>query len=127
MSSTILSGIIALVAGIIGAIVTLWAQRQRNLHERSLHEQTHKTELMAETTARYYLQKPEYTDRSFEHLKKRLGGFSEAELRKILVRAGAARHIRKDGSEWWRLLERDAEAYSKRSKSSNPVLDDEDI
>jgi hypothetical protein len=39
-------------------------------------------------------------------LRKALGGFTDDELRKILVRAGAVRVYREDGSEWWRLLSR---------------------
>ena len=32
--------------------------------------------------------------------------FTDDELRKILVRAGAVRIVRDDGTEWWRLLSR---------------------
>ena len=68
-----------------------------------------KTDFIAEETARHYLNHKSYTDRSFEVLQKHLGGFDEDELRKILVRAGAIRLYRDDGTEWWRLLERTAE------------------
>ena len=46
---------------------------------------------MAEETARHFLSHKSFTDRSFEVLKKHLGGFDDDELRKILVRAGAIR------------------------------------
>ena len=69
---------------------------------------------MAESTARHYLGHKGYTDRSFDTLKKHLGGFEDDELRKILVRAGAIRVFREDGSEWWRLLERSAEYIEKK-------------
>ena len=68
-----------------------------------------KTDFIAEETARHFLNHKSYTDRSFEVLQKHLGGFDEDELRKILVRAGAIRLYRDDGTEWWRLLERTAE------------------
>ena len=61
---------------------------------------------MAEETARHFLMHKNFTDRSFETLLKNLGGFQEDELRRILVRAGAIRIYRDDGSEWWRLLSR---------------------
>lgn len=61
---------------------------------------------MAETTARHFLSHRAYTDRSFDTLRNHLGGFEDDELRKILVRAGAIRVYREDGSEWWRLLSR---------------------
>ncbi len=127
MSSPIVSGITALLAAILGAVVTLWVQRQHNLHERLLHQATHETEFMAETTARCFLNHPKWTDRSFAHLRERLGGFTEDELRKILVRAGATRPIREDGSEWWRLLTREAEAHRNRNPTVSRVIDDEDI
>ena len=41
-----------------------------------------------------------------QQLRNHLGGFADDELRKILVRAGAIRVYREDGSEWWRLLSR---------------------
>ena len=65
-----------------------------------------RTEFRAEETARHFLRHEGYTDRSFETLRTHLGGFEDDELRKILVRAGAIRTIRKDGTEWWRLLDR---------------------
>ena len=110
----------------IAGAVAVWAQRQRIAHERSVHEETHKTEFVAEATARYFLQHPKYTDRSFDHLRKRLGGFDDEELRKILVRAGATRIMRKDGSEWWRLLDREEEALAKKKGTASPA-EEEDI
>ena len=59
-----------------------------------------KTDIMAEETARHFLSHKSYTDRSFDVLQKHLGGFEDNELRKLLVRAGALRVYRDDGSEW---------------------------
>ena len=61
---------------------------------------------MAEETARVFLSHKSFTDRSFDTLRNHLGGFEDDELRKILVRAGAMRVYREDGTEWWRLLSR---------------------
>lgn len=69
---------------------------------------------MAETTARQLLSHRGSTDRSFDALKTALGGFGDDELRKILVRAGAMRVFRDDGSEWWRLLSRMDEFIEKK-------------
>lgn len=73
-----------------------------------------KTEFQAEQTALHFLSHKNYTDRSFETLKKHLGGFEDDELRKILVRAGAIRTYREDQSEWWRLLSRMDEYIAKK-------------
>jgi len=71
----------------------------------------------SEETARHFLGHKGYTDRSFETLQMHLGGFDEEELRRILVRAGAIRIFREDGSEWWRLLSRMDEYISKKNAS----------
>ncbi len=67
----------------------------------------------------YYLNHKSYTDRSFVTLKKHLGGFEDDELRKILVRAGAIRTFREDGSEWWHLLSRMDEYIDKKKSRKN--------
>lgn len=72
---------------------------------------------MAESTVKHFLSHKSYTDRSFEALRKHLGGFDDDELRKILVRAGAIRTYRKeDDSEWWRLLSRMDEYIDSKKK-----------
>lgn len=83
---------------VAGVVAYMAATRRVKLENR--------TEFKAEETARHFLEHAGYTDRSFETLKMHLGGFEDDELRKILVRAGAIRTIRKDGTEWWRLLDR---------------------
>jgi Zn-dependent peptidase ImmA (M78 family) len=127
MMTGILSILAALVAGLVGGLISVWLQREKIRHERKLLEDTHKTEFVAEATARYFLQHKDFTDRSFEHLRERLGGFTDDELRKLLVRAGATRIIRSDKSEWWRLLDREEEWQAKRKKSSNGPRGDEGV
>jgi hypothetical protein len=85
-----------------------------------LREQN-KVEFMAEETARHFLSHKGYTDRSFETLQNHLGGFSDDELRKILVRAGAIRVYRDDGSEWWRLLSRMDEYIGAKRQAREPA------
>lgn len=116
MDSAILALISALAGTVIGGLISWILQRQRFEQELRLSQEMDKTDFMAETTARYFLSHKGYTDRSFEMLKKRLGGFEENELRKILVRAGAVRFIRDDGSEWWRLLSRQGEFIEKKEE-----------
>lgn len=75
---------------------------------------SYKRETMAERAARHFLKHKGYTDRSFDTLKKHLGGWDndEDELRRILVRAGAIRTYR-DNKEWWTLLSREKEKIEK--------------
>ncbi|MBI2772122.1 MAG: hypothetical protein HYX47_21060 [Burkholderiales bacterium] len=91
---------------IVGGAISFLLNRQQFANQLRILQQQHKTEFMAEETARHFLSHRSFIDRSFETLQKNLGGFEEDELRKILVRAGAIRVYRDDGSEWWRLLSR---------------------
>ena len=100
------SSLAALAGAIVGGGISYLLNRQVLANQlRALQEQ-YKAEFMAETTARHFLGHKGFTDRSFETLRSHLGGFGDDELRKILVRAGAIRVYREDGSEWWRLLSR---------------------
>ena len=108
--SSLLSGV---VGALFGGVITGKLQKERFTHDLNLIRLEHKTEFMAETTARYFLSHQGYTDRSFETLRDAIGGFTDDELRQILVRAGAIRSFRKDGSEWWRLLSRNEEFIEK--------------
>ena len=96
----------ALLGALVGGGISWMLNRQQFANQLKLSREQHRTEFMAEETARALLGHKSFTDRSFETLKGHLGGFEEDELRKILVRAGAMRVYRDDGSEWWRLVSR---------------------
>lgn len=110
------TAIFTLLGTLVGGLITYFLQRQRFAQELKIKREENKTEFMAETTAKHYLSHKSYTDRSFETLKKHLGGFDDDELRKILVRAGAIRTYREDDSEWWRLLSRMDEYIESKRK-----------
>ena len=100
------TALFTLAGTLIGGLISYFLQRQQFNQQLKLSQEANKTEFMAENTAKHFLSHSAYTDRSFDTLKMHMGGFEDDELRKILVRAGAIRTIRKDGSEWWRLLDR---------------------
>lgn len=108
------TALFTLAGTIIGGLISYLLQRQRFNHELKIKQQEHRTEFMAESTVKHFLNHKTFTDRSFETIKKHLGGFDDDELRKILVRAGAIRTFRDDGSEWWRLLSRMDEFIEKK-------------
>ncbi len=126
MDTAIVAGLFALLGSLLGAYFTGQRQRERIAADVANAITAVKTEHMAETTALYYLNHRGYTDRSFTLISKRLGGFENDELRKILVRAGAVRYLRQDGSEWWRLLSRVAE-HAKRTASYAPETGEDDL
>jgi hypothetical protein len=71
------------------------------LQERKLKAEL-RTEFMAEQAAQKLLKSRKWKKRSFDEIKKRLAGFDDDELRKILVRSGA---VRFDGEkELWGLI-----------------------
>lgn len=108
--------IISLSAAITGGLISFLLQYIKFKQEIQLLKDEHKTLFSAESTAIHFLSHKGYTDRSFEMLKERLGGFEDDELRKILVRAGAVRFFRNDNpqDEWWRLLSRMDEFIEKK-------------
>jgi hypothetical protein len=106
MDASLWSSLSALLGAIVGGGISWALNRQQFANQLRLAREEHRTEYMAEETARAFLSHKGFTDRSFETLRKSLGGFEDDELRKILVRAGAMRIYRDDGTEWWRLVSR---------------------
>ena len=78
------------------------------IQERRLRTEL-RTEFMAEQTARMLLEDPDWKKRSLGAIQKRLGGFGDDELRKILIGAGAVRFESKKHGEMWGLLSRNRE------------------
>ena len=108
------SALTALLGAIVGGGISWLLNKQQFENHLSLAREAHRTEFMAEETARALLSHKGFTDRSFDTLRRHLGGFEDDELRKILVRAGAMRIYRDDGSEWWRLVSRMEEFIEKK-------------
>lgn len=120
----IVAGLLAtLVGAVVGGAVSYLLNRQLHAQQLERLRTEHKTEFAAEDTARHFLAHRGYTDRSFEVLRKHLGGFEDDELRRILVRAGAVRTFRDDGSEWWRLLSRMDEYIEHKARRGRPAGD----
>lgn len=88
------AGVIAIIGGIISY------QLQKNKFEKEF-----KTQLMADKALEEFLNHIKFKRRSFKFIRKKMGGFKDDELRKMLVRAGAVRSYSKTGKEWWELLE----------------------
>jgi len=91
-------------------------QEQRSRDELRLQEERLRTELrtefMAEEAIKQLLNHPRWPQqRSFAEIKRRIGGFEDNELRRLLVRAGAVKFKRiEDGAEMWGLRERNVDA-----------------
>lgn len=116
MQETIL---ISGISAIIGGLISFFLQNIKHKQEMQKLFESNKTEFMAETTARYFLNHKSHIERSFATLKQHLGGFDDNELRRILVRAGAIRVFRDgdENDEWWRLLSRQEEYFERKKKN----------
>lgn len=104
----------ALITSFITTLVTLRNQRKNFRMEQakidvSLEEleREHKLSYAAERVAHSLLNDEEWRLRSFSVLKRHLGGFSEEDLRRLLVGSGAIRfYTTEPQREMWGLLER---------------------
>jgi hypothetical protein len=104
--------IAALIAGVVSLLVSvITAVSAHSLQEARLRTEL-RTEFMAEEAIRGLLMHENWKQRSFDEIKRRLRGFDDDELRRLLVRAGAVAFDRKsDGEEreeMWGLRERNA-------------------
>jgi hypothetical protein len=90
-----------IIASVITAFVT--GLIAFSIQERKLRADL-RTEFMAEQAAKKLLESPKWEKRSFDEIKKRLAGFEDNDLRKILVRSGAVCFIGSDKTELWGLI-----------------------
>lgn len=98
MTETIMISIAtAIITALVTGLVTFAVQ------ERKLKWEL-RTEFMAEQAAKALLEHEKWKMRSLDEIKKRLGGFEDNELRKILVRAGAVKFEGDGGRELWGLV-----------------------
>jgi len=97
-----ISAAVALVVAALTAVAGFRLQSDRLRLEL-------RTQFMAEEAIRQLLLDPRWKLRSFELIKRRIGGFDDDSLRQLLVRAGALRFQANDGDELWGLRERNAD------------------
>jgi hypothetical protein len=75
------------------------------VQERKLRSEL-RTQFMAEQAIKSLLESERWRKRSFAEIKRRIGGFDDDELRKLLVRSGAVRFESDDVGELWGLISR---------------------
>jgi hypothetical protein len=130
--SAVVSGIVAIAVSVFTAYQNTKSQTTRLEHELRLQQEKLKnevimqekglrtdvelqqerlrtelrTEFMAEAAIHQLLSKAK-PKRTWEELRKRIGGFSDDDLRKLLVRSGAVRYeTRGTQEELWGLIDR---------------------
>jgi len=95
----------AIVALLVAGITSAGAMK---LQRDRLREEF-RTQFMAEAALRELLLHKGWQLRTFDSLRKHIGGFEDDSLRQLLVRAGAVRFEGPNGQELWGLRERNAD------------------
>ena len=128
METAIIAALSSLFGVTVGGVISYHLQKARFKQDLILQQakfdqelrllrEENKTDNVAEETIRYYLDDEGHLTRSFEHLSTKIAGFEKDELRRLLVRAGAVRFIRKsDNKEIWCLV-KNLQEYYKREKA----------
>src|ERR1700730_17043109 len=104
MNAAIIAGVVTLSISLIMVLVAIILTNRKGRHNFKL-------EFAAEGVAREMLMDHDWRYRTFHVLKYHLSGFTDDELRKILVRAGGIR-LTAGGHEVWGLLSRNREFLS---------------
>jgi hypothetical protein len=104
MNAAIIAGVVSLSISLIMVLVAIILTNRNVRHNFNL-------EFAAEGVAREMLMDHKWSYRTFRVLKYHLCGFTDDELRKILVRAGGIR-LTAGGQEVWGLLSRNREYLS---------------
>ena len=110
LETVITSAIVAVITSLATASWRFVLQERKI--RADLEQQEHRlrtelrTEFMAEEAVKKLLRHEKWEKRSFAEIQRRVGGFADDELRKLLVRAGAVRFYGKNNKEFWGLIER---------------------
>jgi len=106
MDSTVTAAIVSLLIALIGVIYNEIRFRRQN---------------RAETAIKELLGSEGWKRRTFDAIKKRIGGYDDDGLRRLLVRSGAIRfHRKSDNVELWGLLEKNKAIVSEDLPSELP-------
>ena len=109
-----------IVGGILTGVLNFLLQKSQFKHNKEMFRLQNRSKEMVKEILSDMLNHRTHTDRSFNALKKRIGGYSDDEIKQILHEVGANKVIRpEDKSEWWYLKEREQERIEKRNTPHN--------
>ncbi len=107
------------VGAIASGAVNLMLQRRQFAHEKEMYVLKNQSAENVKALLVEMLSHKSYTDRSFEAIRKKIGGYSDDEVRQLLHEVGAKKATRTDGDEeWWYLASREQERIEKRKSSA---------
>jgi hypothetical protein len=106
-----LAGVVlgALSSGVVAALL----QRKQFQHDKDMHALQNQGAENVKALLAEMLNHKSHVRRSFGAMRKKVGGYKDDELRRLLHEASAKRANGKDGEEWWYLAEREGEYIAK--------------
>jgi hypothetical protein len=102
----VIAALVGALTSILISVIGYWVQRAKLRQDFNNDIAQVRTGFMAESAARELLTQLDAPFRSFVMIRHHIGGFTDDELRRILVRAGALRFMSKSGIELWALYDR---------------------
>lgn len=113
----------ALIGVAVGAILTgginYLLQLSQFKHNRDMFLMENLSKEQVKEILLDLLNHKNFTDRSFSALRKRVGGYTDDELRKMLHEVGAKKSTSRTDDEWWYLKDRAEERKQKREATKN--------
>jgi hypothetical protein len=116
-------GLWALAGVFVGAlssgVVAVLLQKRQFAHEKEMHALENQGDENVKALLKEMLNHKSHVRRSFGAMRKKIGGYTDDELQRLLHEAGAKRAASKDGiKEWWYLATREAEYIEKLRKDA---------
>ena len=101
------------VGALASGLVSLFLQNRSFAHERDMHTLQNQSEANVKEVLLDMLNHRTHVRRSFGAISKRIGGYSDDEIRRLLHEVNAKKAGTNEG-EWWYLAEREDEYSAKR-------------
>jgi hypothetical protein len=117
----VLGGVV--IGAIASGAVNLMLQKRQFSHEKEMHVIQNKSSENVKALLTEMLSHKSFTDRSFDAIRKKIGGYSDNEIRQLLHEIDAKKASRIDGKEeWWYLTSREEERIKNRAQSVDPSV-----
>jgi hypothetical protein len=102
-----------IIGGLITGLVNYSLQKSQFKHNKEMFFLQNQGKEVVKELLEEWLNHKTFVGRTFKTLRKRIGGYTDVELRKILHELGAKKSTNKAGEEVWYLKVREAEWIEK--------------
>jgi hypothetical protein len=105
-----------LVGGLLTGFINYLLQKSQFNHNKEMYYLQNMSREKVKEYLLELLHHQKYPERKYVTLRKRVGAYSDAELRILLTEVGAIKTQSTDGTEYWYLKERDHERKNPTKK-----------